>query len=80
MVSTRSAKCFSAHTQVRDKTQSVCLLSRSTYWQYSQSFTYPILFRGAWFLIPNSPMSPSVVRIFIAPQMRLLSPDDALLH
>ena len=38
------------------------------------------LVQGAWFLIPNSPMSPSVVRIFIAPQMCFLSPDDALLH
>ena len=35
---------------------------------------------GYGFLIPNSPMNPSVVRIFIAPQMRFLNPDEALLH
>ena len=34
---------------------------------------------GAWFLVPNSPMNPSVVRIFIVQRMRFLSPDDALL-
>ena len=38
------------------------------------------LVQGAWLLIPNSPMNLSVVRIFIVPGMRLLSPDDALLH
>ena len=35
------------------------------------------LVQRACFLIPNSPISHSVVRIFIVPEMRLLSPDDA---
>jgi len=34
---------------------------------------------GAWSLIPNSPITPSVVRIFTVPKMRFLSPDDVLL-
>ena len=37
-------------TRVRDKTQSVCLLSRSTSWRYSHFFTCLILFRGHGFL------------------------------
>ena len=35
------------------------------------------LVQRAWFLIPNSPISHSVVHVFIAPEMRLLSPDNA---
>ena len=35
------------------------------------------LVQRAWFLIPNSPISHSVVRIFIVLGMRFLSPDDA---
>ena len=34
----------------------------------------------AWYFIPHSPISHSVVRIFIVPKARFLSPDDALLH
>ena len=37
-------------TRVRDKTQSLCLLSRSTSWQDNHSLTSPILFRGHGFL------------------------------
>jgi len=37
-------------TRVRDKTQSLCLLSRSTSWRYNHFFTCPILFRGHGFL------------------------------
>ena len=35
---------------------------------------------GTWLLSPNSPINHSVVRIFIVLEVRLLSPDDALLH
>ena len=35
------------------------------------------LVQRAWFLIPNSPISHSVVRIFIVLGMHFLSPDDA---
>ena len=35
------------------------------------------LVQRAWFLIPNAPINPSRVRIFIVPKMHLLSPDDA---
>ena len=38
------------------------------------------LVQRAWFLIPNSPINHSVVRIFIVPGMRLLNSDDAFLH
>ena len=34
------------HAQVRDKTQSLCQLARSTSWRDSHSFTCPILFKG----------------------------------
>ena len=37
-------------TRVRDKTQSLCILSRSTSWQDSLIFTCPILFRAHGFL------------------------------
>ena len=37
-------------TRVRDKTQSLCLLLRSTGWRESHFFTCPILFRGHGFL------------------------------
>ena len=37
-------------TRVRDKTQSLCLLLRSTSWRDSHFFTCPILFRGHGFL------------------------------
>ena len=33
--------------------------------------------KGTWFLIPNSPINPSLVRIFIVLEVRMLSPDDA---
>ena len=66
-------------TQVWDKTQSLCLLLRST-WLARKPFLYlSNLVQRAWFLIPNSPISHSVVRIFIVPKIRLLSSDDAWL-
>lgn len=37
----------------------------------------PYLVQEAWYLIPNAPINPSAVRIFIVPRMRILSPDDA---
>ena len=64
-------------TQVWDKTLSLCLLLRST-WLARKPFLYlSNLVQGAWLLIPNSPISHSVVRIFIVPKIRLLSSDDA---
>ena len=66
-------------TRVRDKTLSLCLLLRSTGWRESHFFTCPILFSGHGFLIPNWPINPFVVCIFIVPRMRFLCPDDALL-
>ena len=43
-------------------------------------FTCFVLFKKACYFIPNAPINPSLVRIFIVPKIRLLSPDDALLH
>ena len=63
--------------RVRDKTQLLCHLPRNTSWRDSHSFTSSVLFKKACYLIPNAPINPSLVRIFIVPKMRLLSPDDA---
>jgi len=38
------------------------------------------LVQKAWPFIPNAPINLSMVRIFIVPKMRFLSPDDELLH
>ena len=68
------------YARVRDKRNSLCQLLCSTSPRDNHFFTSPILFRGAWFLVPNSPISHSDVRIFIASKMRFLSSDAAWLH
>ena len=59
--------------------QSLCQLPRSISWRDSQLVYLPSLLQKAWYLIPNAPINPSAVRIFMALKIRLLSFYNALL-
>ena len=68
---------FSA--RVRDK-NTVVMPSVAQHQLARKPFIYMSnLVHRAWFLVPNSPITPSGIRIFIVPRMRFLSPDYALL-
>ena len=57
--------------------QSLYQLPRSISWRDSQLVYLRSLVQKAWYLIPNAPINHPIVCIFIVPNMRFLSPDDA---
>ena len=67
------------YNTIRGKTQLLCQLPHSASWRDSHFFNWPSLVQKAWFLIPNAPINPFVVRICIVSEMRLLSAYNTLL-